>query len=260
MKRTWSDYHIFQLYFFYPFNRLEETAWAIGKTTGQVKAKAKFEGLRKEVKHYGHASTSTPAIDKFLNENYLIIPVKTIAHKIKRSHTFVQTRLRQLNLVIPAEIIEQRKKDSRIKPGSTSWNKGKRLIDIMSPEAIKASSFHRFKKGQLPHNTKKVGDVVIQGKGGFNYQYIKLAHKYWRPVHILNWEKINGKVPEGMIVVFKDGNSMNCEPYNLELITKEENMKRNTIHRYPDELKEVIRLQHKIERTIKNKRNEKQTA
>ena len=40
------------------------------------------------------------------------------------------------------------------------------------------------------------------------------------------WQDINGEIPEGMIVVFKD-DKLNCDISNLEMITREENLIRN---------------------------------
>ena len=63
--------------------------------------------------------------------------------------------------------------------------------------------------------------------------------------------KANGKIPKGMIVVFKDGNTMNCVIENLELISFSENMRINSIYRFPQEVREVIRLTGKLKRKIK---------
>lgn len=69
------------------------------------------------------------------------------------------------------------------------------------------------------------------------------------------WEQANGKVPKGYIVVFKDRNQNNIVVENLELISREENMQRNTIHRFPYELKSTIRLVNKLKRTINEKQD-----
>lgn len=48
-----------------------------------------------------------------------------------------------------------------------------------------------------------------------------------------------------MLVVFKDGDTLNCELSNLELISKEENMSRNSITRYPTEVRSaIVQLAH----------------
>lgn len=51
-----------------------------------------------------------------------------------------------------------------------------------------------------------------------------------------------------------DDESINelAQSSNLELISREENMRRNTIHHYPEELKEVIRTFSKLNKKINN--------
>lgn len=86
----------------------------------------------------------------------------------------------------------------------------------------------------------------------------------WRPVHVLVWEAANGPVPEGHIVVFKKGLktlvSADITVDRLDLVTLAENMRRNTIHRYPEELRDVMRLRGRVNRQInkREKANEKQ--
>jgi hypothetical protein len=69
------------------------------------------------------------------------------------------------------------------------------------------------------------------------------------------WQQHNGPVPQGKIVCFKDHNTLNCSIENLMLLSRAENMQRNTIHRYPDELKSTIRLVSKLKRKINEKQN-----
>lgn len=42
--------------------------------------------------------------------------------------------------------------------------------------------------------------------------------------HRYVWEQAHGPIPEGMMVIFLDGNTRNCELSNLALIVKEENV------------------------------------
>ena len=77
------------------------------------------------------------------------------------------------------------------------------------------------KKGQMPHNHVPVGTESISSDG---YLKIKVAEpNKWRFKHILEWEKHNGKVPDGCMISFKDGNHYNCSIENLMCITKAEN-------------------------------------
>lgn len=84
----------------------------------------------------------------------------------------------------------------------------------------------------------------------------------WRPVHVLVWEAAHGPVPPGHIVIFKRGLktlvSAEISVDRLELVTLAENMRRNTIHRYPDAVKQAIRAVGKLKRTIRAVEDEKQ--
>lgn len=86
--------------------------------------------------------------------------------------------------------------------------------------------------------------------------------KRWRPVHVLVWEAWHGQVPNGHIVVFKAGQksfvAAEITVERLELVTLADNMRRNTIHRYPTEVKKAIRLVGKLNRTIRKAEDEKQ--
>jgi hypothetical protein len=72
----------------------------------------------------------------------------------------------------------------------------------------------------------------------------------WVGVHILIWEAAHGPVPTGHAVCFKDGDKAHIELDNLECIPRTELMRRNSIHKLPEELKSVIRLKAAVVRTI----------
>lgn len=137
----------------------------------------------------------------------------------------------------------------RFKPGDPAWNKGMKGIQI-GGEAT------RFRKGNKPHTWVPIGTEQIRD----GYLWRKVTNHGgrhdWNQVHVMLWEQHHGPVPTGMILVFRDRNKQNIQIENLELITRAENMRRNTIHRYPPELKDVIRLQKKLERTIRSRRDE----
>lgn len=103
----------------------------------------------------------------------------------------------------------------------------------------------------LPHNTAPVGSIVVSSDG---YCKIKTAEpRTWEYLHRKNWEAAHGPIPKGKLVVFRDGNIRNYSIENLELISKKENMVRNSVHNLPEEIKEVIRLNGVIRRKIHGK-------
>jgi hypothetical protein len=136
-------------------------------------------------------------------------------------------------------------KKARFKKGNTPWNKGRKGLQIGGIET-------RFKKGNLPHNTKGDGIISIREDEGRPYQYIRISKGKWKLLHNVIWEEKNGSIPPGYIVVFKDKNPLNCSIDNLELITRSENMERNTFHRFPPELKFAIKTLKKLQKTIKS--------
>lgn len=150
--------------------------------------------------------------------------------------------------------------EHRFKPGQTSWNKGKK-----GWQAGGRSAETRFKPGTINGSAadrlKPVGfervtdDGILQRK----IRADGPPHRRWQSVHEIIWEEHNGPRPAGHLVVFKDGNRHNFSPDNLELITRAENCRRNSIHNYPPELKHAIRELKKLKRTIEEKSNEEPT-
>lgn len=58
-------------------------------------------------------------------------------------------------------------------------------------------------------------------------KYIKVNGKFV-PLHRYNFEKTHGPIPKGKIIRAKDGNLMNCDPANWELVDRLEHLEKNT--------------------------------
>ena len=103
--------------------------------------------------------------------------------------------------------------NARFKKGHDPWNKG------MKGYSAPGSERTWFRKGHLPVNTTQpVGSEAVY-KGG--YIYVKVAMpNIWMSKHQLIWEQINGPVPDGYVIVFKDRNIRNFNPENLMLISR----------------------------------------
>jgi len=194
--------------------------------------------------------------DDIIIADYLTTPVKRLAKNINKSHCYVVGRLKKLGLIIPPEIIAKRIADSRRKKGDVPQNKGLKQSDYMSAEMIERTKATRFKKGQLPHNAVGFndGDITVRyshkKRNNPPYKWIRLSLGKWRVYHVHLWEQVNGPTPKGSIIVFKDRNTMNTVIDNLECITLEENMLRNSIQRYPEEIKKTIKIISLITRKI----------
>jgi hypothetical protein len=139
----------------------------------------------------------------------------------------------------------------QFKPGHTPKNKGQK----MSTEIYEKVAPTMFKKGNKPHNTKPIGTINIRAdKTGRLYQYIKIKDSHWELLQRQVWTQANGEIPKGTVVNFIDGNFMNCELSNLQLKTRGEMAIMNSIHRYPAEVRDLIKLTNKL----KSKTNGKQ--
>jgi len=209
-----------------------------------IKEKFRREGLQGR-------TCLTAEMETFVLENYLTMPIKPLGEIIGKSYGVIMTRLRQLGLKIPEEIIEKRKKESQIQPGTPGWNKGMKQIDYMSTETIAKTRKTCFKKGNQPHNTA-AGDGEIslrKHKSGTQYLFIRTKLGVWEPWHRVLWEKENGPIPDGYCLWFKNENTLDCKLKNLECITRAENLKRNW-HEYPPQLKTAIKLTNKLQKLL----------
>ena len=142
----------------------------------------------------------------------------------------------------------------QFKPGHTPYNKGKQMPAETYEKVKKAM----FKQGHKPHNTKLVGTINVRAdNSGRFYQYIKIKDSHWELLQRHVWMQAYGEIPKGCVVIFLDGNFMNCELSNLQVISRKENMARNTIQRYPAELQEIMKLTCKLKRKTNGKQQTK---
>jgi hypothetical protein len=135
---------------------------------------------------------------------------------------------------------------TRFTPGHTPFNKGKKM-----PAETKAK-LKFFDKGHVPHNIRPDFSERVSNDG---YVEIKVPNKGFQLKHRYLWESIHGAIPHGCIVTFIDGDKMNVKIENLQLITKGENMHRNNINRFPQELINAIRQNSKLKTHINAKQN-----
>lgn len=145
-------------------------------------------------------------------------------------------------------------KQYRFKPGQKPWNAGRK-----GWKAGGRSAETRFQPGTVsgkaaellqPIGAERVTkDGILQRK----VREDGPPQRRWKAVHAMLWEEHHGPVPQGHIVVFKNGNRRDIRLDNLECISRVENMRRNTVHRLPKELAELVQLKGALQRQI-NKR------
>jgi len=135
--------------------------------------------------------------------------------------------------------------------GNAPWNKDTKGMGLTG--ANKTS----FKKGNVPANCKPVGSERID-KDGYIYIKIKETDPYtgfptrYKLKHVHIWEKANGPVSEGMCLIFKNGNTQDCNPENLALVSRLEllRLNQNGYKEAPDEVKLALFLLAKLETKI----------
>ncbi len=124
--------------------------------------------------------------------------------------------------------------------GSTPWNTGTKGL-------VKPNS-GQFKKGHTGTRIKPLGSERINLQD--NMVLIKVAEanphtrapNRWKYKNVHLWEQVNGPVPDGHVIRFKDGDNRNFDIDNLVCITKRLSLRLNQVGYYdvPAELKEVV--------------------
>jgi hypothetical protein len=174
------------------------------------------------------------------------VPTDKIAELLNRSSYSVWAKAKKMGLQRSPEFIEDQKKffvsnllkhgvKTRFSKGTQAHNKGKRQCEFMSKESIEKSKATRFKKRQKPHNTKPIGYERITRDG---YTEVKTQNlsgagqfKNFKLKHRLVYEMHYGKLPEGFVVKFRDGNKQNFAIENLYAISIADNLIENALIR-----------------------------
>lgn len=161
-----------------------------------------------------------------IKKYYPVIGAKLTAKELEkagylRTAKSVQAKAFTLKLKSP---LHQKVNSGSFRKGNVSHNKGRRM-PVHVYEKAKATM---FKPGHK-RNVKEVGHISIRKDSGGRryYKYIKIKDRVWHLLQRHIWEKHHGPIPKGHVITFKDGDSMNCQIDNLEMISMRENARRN---------------------------------
>lgn len=194
----------------------------------------------------------------YLLEHYADNTAQSVGVAIGRTTSQVHNKAYHLRLKKSPEFLAKAGRElaskegasvGRFKSGHQTWDKG-----IKGSTGLHESSrAQQFKTGQLPHNHHPIGYERLDCVGYLHRKITDTGHtkRDYRLVHHIAWQSVHGEIPKGCYIVFVDGNKSNFDISNLACLTKAENMKRNTIHRFSPELKEAIRLVRKLQKLIK---------
>lgn len=151
-------------------------------------------------------------------------------------------------------------RDGCFAKGMVPLNKGKKMPFNAN------SSRTQFKKGnrtgRANHIYKPIGSERFSKEG---YLERKIhdglpMQSRWRAVHIVNWEQKHGAVPKGRCLKCLDGDKLNTDPSNWELISRallaRLNKSRNRYETAPAELKPTIMAIAKLRHGLGTRRKQ----
>lgn len=213
---------------------------------------------------------------RYLWQHYANKPTSEIASHLGMTVDEVYKKANFLGLRKSPEYIQQAKPGASnlvehgkafwFKKGLVPWNTGTKGL-AGQHENSRATQFKPGRPADQAHNYKPVGSLKVNSDGFLVRKMTDdptiVPVRRWEPVHRLVWEAAHGPIPSTHKVVFKPGmKTTTLEEITLdrlELLTHAELMARNTIHNYPPELAEVMRVRGQLTRAI-NKRAKEQKS
>lgn len=230
--------------------------YGTGKTEGQIKAALKNHGIKcgrspKERIVLNRRRIYTEEQAAFIVTHYKDSSVADLTRLFNRRFGDSKTQRQIKTFVHNRGIVSGR--TGRFENGHVPHNKGRKGW-CAGGNSIKT----RFKKGSRPQTWVPVGSERTTKDGILQRKISDTGYppRDWISVHSLVWEEHHGPIPKGHIVVFKNGDRADIRIGNLELISRAENMRRNTIHNMPPALADVCRLRGVLNRHI-NKRTKR---
>lgn len=226
------------------------------KTTGKLPPRRYWTEAETELLRHHYADSLTRDLAKVLG--------MTEDRVLRKAHDMGLHK----NVEIIRQMARERSSDPhhggrlhRFQPGQAPANKGKKMPKGWAPGNMAAT---QFKVGLRPHTWVPIGSYTINPDGYLDRKVSDEPgtprHVRWHPVHRLVWEHAHGPVPRGHVVVFRPGRFTNVLAKitldRLELVSRAELMKRNSVHRLPPEMLPIVRLRASLTREINQQTKE----
>lgn len=192
--------------------------------------------------------------DELIRQHYPYCTSAEMCEILKgRTGVAISARAYKLRVKKTVEYIKNAPNSGRFCKGMIPYSKGKKWEEFMSEESIKKCQKTHFRVGNKPHTYLPVGtEMVISG-----YTYVKVADTArarkcdnWKLKHRMLWESVNGPIPEGYNIQFKDGNPSNIRIDNLYMVSRQEQMKSNSFANLPDDARRVLQAVRVLTRLI----------
>lgn len=109
-----------------------------------------------------------------------------------------------------------------------------------------------YQPGDMPHTWKPIGSERRDKDGQMLRKVSDTRDKKtdWQPIKNVVWKENFGAIPLGFFVICKDRNPDNLTPDNLALVTRAENMLRNSFRTNHPELAQLYQLKGAINRQV----------
>ncbi len=190
-----------------------------------------------------HGKPWSPEDDADMRRLYPVNEIRVLEKLFGRAEKAITARAHKLGLTKADGYTPPRR--GCFEKGQQPWNKG---IPFSPPGSEKG----RFKPGQKPHTWQPIGSERETKEGYLQRKMTDTGcppHD-WVEVQRIVWEEHFGPIPDGHVVLFKDGDKRNFDHQNLELISRAENMSRNSYHRYGPEIAQLYQLKGALSRKI----------
>lgn len=254
---TYETKHLDFLREAYPIHRVPELTalfnkrFGLDKTASQIKACLKNNKIicgRKPGFKPGERTKYTDHQIQWLTTHYVTLTLKELVPQFNAAFGLSET-IEQVRAYLKNHGIVSGR-TGRFDKGDKPWNTGMKGLQVGG-----RSVETQFKKGSIPANVKPIGHERICTKDGYILIKVKEPNPYtnaktrYKHKHLVVWEAAHGPVPEGHVIIFKDGNKLNCELDNLECISRQELVRLNKLQlsKMHEDVRPVIRTIAKLQ-------------
>lgn len=260
-QRRWTTDEDAVLRAHYTTTRGADLATRLGRPCGSVKARAKKLGIQRQ------RAIWSVADEAVMRAEFPNTRTADLAARLGRETVAVQNFAYKLGLRKSQAFLygpesgrlhagEPRGVEFRFQPGQTPSNKGLRRKG-WGPGRMRETQFKKGapRSGKAALVYQPVGAERISADG---YLERKVNddlpfNRRWRAVHALLWEATHGPVPAGHSVAFKNRDKTDIRLDNLELVSRAELMRRNTVHNYPKPVVQAIHALGALTRQIRQR-------
>lgn len=210
----------------------------------------------------------SPEEDAIMRQLYPNTLTEAIGRQLGRSVTSTYSRAHKLGLAkSKAFLIAQNRalglrlatagKGRRFAKGHVPANKGLRRLG-WGPGRMKQTQFKKGdRQGRALEVYKPIGTERLS-KDGYLERKVNNDMPFqrrWRAVHLLVWEAANGPLPKGHAVSFINRDKTDIRIENLQLISRADLARRNSVHNLPPELKKTIHALGQLKRRAREKQD-----